>query len=179
MKLNFCRVMRALAQRHGDAEAVVNLERGRRISFRDFHLLTNRIANAIRGPLGIGLGDRFLLILENDNLALMHMAMFLKQEGTAVLTNMRDSLEEHRRQIECVAPKLVILENRLLATHLPMLREAGCVVVAMDAAADLPADVQSLPDLIETVSDADNDVALEQNSHIAMMRFTGGTTGKG
>lgn len=179
MKLNFCRVMRALAQRHGDAEAVVNLERGRRISFRDFHLLTNRIANAIRGPLGIGLGDRFLLILENDNLALMHMAMFLKQEGTAVLTNMRDLLEEHRRQIECVAPKLVILENRLLATHLPMLREAGCVVVAMDAAADLPADVQSLPDLIETVSDADNDVALEQNSHIAMMRFTGGTTGKG
>lgn len=179
MKLNFCRVMRTLAQRHGEAEAVVNLERGRRISFRDFHLLTNRIANAIRGPLGIGPGDRFMLILENDNLALMHMAVFLKQEGAAVLTNMRDSLEEHRRQIEYVAPKLVILENRLLETHLPMLREAGCTVVAMDAAAELPGGVLSLPDLIETVSDADNDVALEQHSHIAMMRFTGGTTGKG
>ncbi|KAJ8134989.1 hypothetical protein OY671_011798, partial [Metschnikowia pulcherrima] len=124
------------------------------------------------------LGDRFLLISENDNSASMHMAMFLKQEGTAVLTNMRDSLEEHRRQIECVAPKSVISENRSLATHSPMSREAGCVVVAMDAAADSPADVQSSPDSIETVSDADNDVALEQNSHVAMMRFTGGTTGK-
>jgi len=87
MKLNFCRVMRAIAVRHGDNEALVNVERGRRLSYRDYHLLTNRIANAIRGELGIGLGDRFMLILENDNLSLMHMPMFLKQEGTAVLAD--------------------------------------------------------------------------------------------
>lgn len=179
MKLNFCRVMRGLVRRSGDAEALVNVERGRRLSYRDYHLLTNRIANAIRGELGIGLGDRFMLILENDNLSLLHMPMFLKQEGTAVLTNLRDSLEEHRRQVEFVEPKLVILENRLLETHLAMLREQGCRVVAVDRQADLPADVLALPDLIDRASDHDNDVALDQTGHTAMMRFTGGTTGKG
>jgi acyl-CoA synthetase (AMP-forming)/AMP-acid ligase II len=179
MKLNFCRVMRGLVQRFGDAEALVNIERDRRFSYREYHLLTNRIANAIRGELGLGFGDRFLLILENDNLALMHMPMFLKQEATVVLTNLRDSLEEHRRQIEFVKPRLVILENRLLSTHLPMLREQGCQVVVVDREADLPVDVVALPDVIARASDKDNAVALDQISHIAMMRFTGGTTGKG
>lgn len=179
MKLNFCRVMRGLVRRFGDAEALVNVERGRRFSYREYHLLTNRIANAIRDELGVGPGDRFLLILENDNLSLLHMPMFLKQEGTAVLTNMRDSLEEHRRQVEFVKPKLVVLENRLLGTHLPMLRETGCQVVVVDKEVDLPADVLALPDLIDRASDRDNDVALDQTGHTAMMRFTGGTTGNG
>lgn len=179
MKLNFCRVMRGLVQRFGNAEALVNIERGRRISYRDYHLLTNRIANAIRGELGLGFGDRFLLILENDNLALMHMPMFLKQEATVVLTNLRDSLEEHRRQIDFVKPKLVILENHLLSTHLTMLREHGCRIIAVDRGSDLPEDVLAMPDLIARASDIDNDVALDQTSHIALMRFTGGTTGKG
>ncbi len=171
--------MRGLVRRHGEAEALVNVERGRRLTYREYHLITNRIANAIRGELEIGLGDRFMLILENDNLSLLHMPMFLKQEGTAVLTNMRDSLEEHRRQIEFVRPKLVILENRLLESHLAMLRELDCMVVAVDAASDLPEGVQCLPDLIERASEEDNDVALDQTGHTAMMRFTGGTTGKG
>lgn len=179
MKLNFCRVMRGLVRRHGEAEALVNIERGRRFSYLEYHLLTNRIANAVRDELGIGMDDRFMLILENDNLSLMHMPMFLKQEGTAVLTNMRDSLEEHHRQIEFVRPKLVILENRLLETHYAMLNRQDCIVVAVDAADDLPAGVLALPDLVARASDEDNDVALDQINHTAMMRFTGGTTGKG
>lgn len=74
MKLNFCRVMRSLAQRHGDKEAIVNVERNRRYSFRQYHLLTNRIANALRDQLAIGRGDKFMLILENDNVSLMQTA---------------------------------------------------------------------------------------------------------
>ena len=52
MKLNFSRVMRMLALRHGDKEALVNIERNRRYSFTEYHLLTNRIANALRTTLG-------------------------------------------------------------------------------------------------------------------------------
>ena len=123
MKLNFCRVMRGLVRRFGDAVALVNVERGRRLSYREYHLRTNRIANALRDELDIGHGDRFMLILENDNLSLLHMPMFLKQEGTAVLTNLRDSLEEHRRRVEFGKPKLVILENRLPVVN--MIDSAG------------------------------------------------------
>lgn len=177
MILNFCRVMRHLALRHGEREAIVNIERNRRFTFSEYHLLTNRIANALRLELGLSAGDRFLLILENDNLTLLHFPTFLKQEATAVMSNLRDSPEEHRRQVEYIQPKVVFIENHLLETHLGMLQSAGCTVVAMDQlAAPIPG-VLCFWDLIEKASDADNDVALDQHSHPILMRFTGSTTG--
>lgn len=183
MKLNFCRVMRSLARRHGDKEAIVNVERNRRYSFREYHLLTNRIANALRDRLAVGRGDRFMLILENDNVSLMQFATIFKQEGTAVMTNMRDSVDEHRWQVDLARPKVVFIENKLIASHGPMLREAGCTIVVMD-----PLDAQhegeggdllTFQELIDSATDADNDVALDQHAHTAVMRFTGGTTGRG
>lgn len=71
MKQNFGRLMQTLAQRYGSKEAVVNVERNRRYTFDEFHRLTNRIANALRTTLQVGKGDTFMLILENDNLALL------------------------------------------------------------------------------------------------------------
>lgn len=177
MVLNFCRVMRHLALRHGEREAIVNVERNRRYTFSEYHRLTNRIANALRGELSLGPGDRFLLILENDNLTLLHFPTFLKQEATAVMSNLRDSPEEHRRQVEFIRPKVVFIENRLLQTHLAMLQAAGCTVVAMDPLARPEAGVLSFWDLVDASSDADNDVALDQHSHPILMRFTGSTTG--
>ena len=179
MKLNFCRTMRLIAQRHGSREAIVNVERNRRYSYLEYHLLTNRIANALRGSLGVRAGDRFMLILENDNLTLMQLPAFLKQEGTAVMTNLRDSLEEHQRQIEFVMPKTVFIESRLLASHLPMLQAAGSTVVVMDPVDDLPTGVVDFWTMIAAASEEDNDVALDQQDHTVLMRFTGGTTGMG
>jgi acyl-CoA synthetase (AMP-forming)/AMP-acid ligase II len=178
MKLNFCRVMRHLAMRHGDKEAIVNIERNRRYTFREYHLLTNRIADALRSQLGITAGDKFLLILENDNLSLLHFPMFLKQEGTAVMSNLRDSVEEHRWQVELVKPKVVFIENHLLDSHVEMLQAAGCIVVAMDKMARPIPEVLQFWDMVEAASDADNDVALEQHAHPVLMRFTGSTTGR-
>ena len=178
MKLNFCRVMRQLALRHGEAEAIVNIERNRRFSYRGYHLLTNRIANALRGPLGVGPGDFFMVILENDNLALLQFPAVLKQAGTVVMTNMRDSFDEHRWQVEFVKPKVVFIENRLLGTHLEMLQAAGCIVVAMDPLERPLPGVLQFWDLVAAASDADNDVALDQHQHMTLMRFTGGTTGR-
>jgi len=177
LKLNFCRTMRLIAQRHGDREAIVNVERDRRYSYLEYHLLTNRIANTLRGPLGVGPGERFMLILENDNLTLLQLPVFLKQQGIAVMTNLRDSMEEHQRQVEFLQPKVVFLESRLLATHLPMLQAAGCTVVAMDPVDKLPSGVLDFWSLIAAASDEDNDVALDQHAHTVLMRFTGGTTG--
>lgn len=183
MKQNFCRVMRNLALRYGDKEAIVNVERNRRYSFREYHLLTNRIANALRNQLAVGSGDKFMLILENDNVSLMQFATIYKQEGTAVMTNMRDSVDEHRWQVDLVKPKVVFIENKLLDSHAPMLREAGCTIVVMDPLeAQYEGDVTnilSFQELVANASDADNDVALDQHWHTAMMRFTGGTTGRG
>lgn len=40
-----------------------------------------------------------------------------KQEATVVLTNLRDPMQEHARQMEQVMPKVVFLETRLLDTY--------------------------------------------------------------
>ena len=178
MKMNFCRVMRLMAQRFGSQEAIVNVERQRRYTYQQYHLLSNRIANAMRGTLALGHGDKFLLILDNDNLSLMMFPTVLKQEATVAMTNLRDTLEEHTRQIEQVKPKVVFIETRLLEQYYDMLRTHGCQIVAMDALAVPRPGVQAFWDLVDAASEQDNDVELDTARHIFMLRFTGGTTGK-
>ncbi|AOY94452.1 long-chain fatty acid--CoA ligase [Cupriavidus sp. USMAA2-4] len=182
MKMNFCRVMRLMSLRFRDRQAIVNVERGRSYSYREYHLLTNRIADALRNALGVGKGDKFLLILENDNLSLMMLPTVLKQEGTVVMTNLRDAPEEHARQIELVKPKVVFIETRLLDGYYDMLRAAGCEIVIMD---DLTPEqavrpgVRAFWHLVDAASELDADVELDDDEHICMLRFTGGTTGQG
>ena len=180
MKLNFSRVMRMMAQRFADREALVNVERNRRYNYSEYHLLTNRIANALRTTLVVGKGDKFMMILENDNLGLLHIATIYKQEGTGAFTNLRDSIDEHSWQVAFIKPKVVFIENRLLDTYHAMLREHGCTVVVMDPLdGPAPEGVLQFWDVVNAASDEDNDVALDQHEHTVLLRFTGGTTGRG
>ena len=72
MKTNYCRVMATMALRYRNNIAIVNVERQRRYTFPEYHRLTNRIANMARNALGLRRGDTALLILDNDNLSLLH-----------------------------------------------------------------------------------------------------------
>tara|TARA_Y100000296_G_scaffold87491_1_gene135715 strand:- start:21089 stop:22675 length:1587 start_codon:yes stop_codon:yes gene_type:complete len=182
MKMNFSRIMRLLALRHRDQEAIVNIERNRRFTYAQYHLLTNRIADALRTTLQVGKGDRFMLILDNDNLSLMMFPTTFKQEGTVVMTNRRDPLEEHARQLELVKPKVVFLETILLDSYYDTLRSHGCSIVLMDPLSAEQAarpGVYSFWALVEAASEQDHDLELDSDEHICMLRFTGGTTGKG
>ena len=82
MLINFSIISENLARTFGPLEAIFNVERQRRYTFAEYHLLTNRIANVLRDDLGLGKGDRYLLILENDNLALLR-----KRQLSAVLNH--------------------------------------------------------------------------------------------
>jgi acyl-CoA synthetase (AMP-forming)/AMP-acid ligase II len=181
MIFNFGRTMLLLAQRFGEKEAIVNTERNRRYTFSEYHLLTNRIANLLRFSLKLGKGDYFLLILDNDSMSLLQFPAIFKQEATAVMANLRDSVDEHHRQIQMISPKVVFIESRLLNTHSQMLRDQNCTVVLMDppsaAEIDLYPEVLSFWDLVEAASDAESEVELDQDTHPALLRFTGGTTG--
>jgi acyl-CoA synthetase (AMP-forming)/AMP-acid ligase II len=181
MKTDFSRVMELMAMRFGEAEAVVNVERGRRFSFRAYHRLTNRIANMMRGALALAAGDVAVAMVENDNLMLLHFPTAFKQAATIAFTNFRDSFAEHMLQVELVTPKVVFIENGLLATHYQALRERGCAIVAMDPLAEaerLPG-VLSFWELVEAADEANPGVELDVHQHTAILRFTGGTTGAG
>lgn len=178
MKMNFCRIMMGMALRYRDNVAIVNVERKRRFTYPEYHRLTNRIANAMRDTLGLGRGDNVLLVLDNDNLSLVHWPAILKQEATFAFSNQRDSPAEHARQIAYLSPKAVLIETRMLPAYSDMLTNAGCKIVIMDRVPDLPRTVCCFWDLLDHASDQDNDVELDTQNHIAVLRFSGGTSGR-
>ncbi len=179
MQINFSNHIQMLADKFGDREALVNIERNRRYSFREFHLLTNRIVNAMHEKLNLGLGDCFVNILDNDNMSLIHFATIFKGRATGAFTNFRDALSEHIWQVETCKAKVAFIENNLLESHYHMLRERDVLIVCMDPLAEPKEGVYPFWDLIEGVSDENPNVVHDDRGHCALIRFTGGTTGTG
>ncbi len=179
MKLNFARVAAATARQYADREALVNIERNRRYTFRELHLLTNRIANMMLEKLELRRGDRYLLILDNDNMGLLHHWTIFKGEAAAAFTNFRDTCDEHSWQIDWIEPKVVFLEVALVDRHYDMLRERGVQIVCMDPLPGVREGLHYFWDLLDGVSDTTPQVESDTIRDILLYRFTGGTTGKG
>jgi fatty-acyl-CoA synthase len=177
--MNFARTVEAMARQYGDAEALVNVERQRRYTFRELHSLTNRIANMMASKLGLGRGDRYLLILDNDNLSLLHQWTIFKGEAAAAFTNYRDSADEHTWQIDVIEPKVVFLEVDLVDRYYAVLRARNIEIVAMDRPPYEREGLQYFWDLLHDVSDELPPVEHDTTKDIVLYRFTGGTTGKG
>jgi acyl-CoA synthetase (AMP-forming)/AMP-acid ligase II len=178
MKANFTLTMEPLVRRYGNQEALVNIERGRRYTFRELQRLTNRIVNMMRERLRLARGDVYLCLLENDNLSLLHTWTALKGEAAAAWTNFRESFEEHRWQVDFIRPKVVFLENALLDRYFDMLRERGVRVVCMDPPPVPREGLDYFWDLLEGVSDADPRIESDVCEDALIYRFTGGTTGR-
>ncbi|GMG95077.1 AMP-binding protein [Cupriavidus metallidurans] len=181
MEINFAHLMEHTAVRWADREALVNIERNRRYSYRELHALTNRIVNMMRSKLALHRGDTYLCILENDNLSLLHTWTALKGEAAAAFTNLRDPFDDHRWQVDFMRPKVVFLENDLLHRYYPMLRALGATVVCMDALPPGMAQAEGLHafwDLLEDESEDDPGVESDIHASPLLYRFTGGTTGR-
>lgn len=181
MKMDFSRVMGLMAVRFRDIKAVVNVERDRSFTFEEYHRLTNQVANVMRGPLGLGKGDVAIAMVDNDSLTLLHFPTVFKQEATIAFSNFRDSHAEHLWQVDLVKAKVVFLENKLLPLYHADLAQRGCTIVVMDPLSEaekLPG-VLSFWDLVNEAADTNPGIELDVHEHVAVLRFTGGTTGKG
>jgi len=176
-KVDFPQLFRRLAEQHGDSPALINTERDRRYSFSELHALTNRIANMLRTTLDLGTGDRYLLILENDNLALMHLWTILKGPASAVFSNVRDSLAEHLRMAAFLRPKCVFVEAVMAARYAAPLQTMDIKVVVVDTPAEPVPGIYDFWSLVNAASDAEPPVEIERYAHTPLYRFTGGTTG--
>jgi fatty-acyl-CoA synthase len=185
MKINFSSHFQALSDKFGDQEAIINVERNRRFTFSEFHRLSNKIVNMMRDRFSLGAGDSFLNILNNDNLSLLHYPTIFKGNVLGVMTNYRDSLDEHAWQVECADPKLVFIENELIDSHYELLRAHGAVVICMDPVEKVREGKKRREglyyfwDLIAEASDENPDIAIDDREHAAVIRFTGGTTDRG
>ena len=177
MQINFSLVSEGLARTYGDAECIVNVERNRRYSFRDYHLLTNRIVNMMLTRLDLKRGDFWMSILNNDSLSLLSFFTTFKGEACACYTNMTDTLEVQEQQIALVRPKVVFIEAELLPTHYALLKQSGLTIVSMDPPpAEFP-DALHFWSLLEGISDGNPDVVNDDRKDCLLLRFSGGTTG--
>ena len=149
MRTNYCRVMATMALRYQKQHCVGQRRETTTLYVSGYHRLTNRIANMVRDTLGLRRGDTALLILDNDNLSLLHFPTIYKQEATFAFSNMRDSVEEHAWQIRHVRPKAVFIETRMLDAYHVCCARSGCAIVVMDRVPGLPADVHCFWDLVE------------------------------
>ncbi len=70
MLVNMGRVFQQTALRFADNPAVINIERGRRYTYTRMHQLTNRLSHVLKHRFGLGQGDFYATILDNDNMAL-------------------------------------------------------------------------------------------------------------
>ena len=179
MKINFSTISERLADTFGDREALINIERDRRYTFREYHLLTNRIVNMMRQKLDLRRGDYWVNILDNDNASLMHFFTAMKGEAAACYTNYRDSLEDHTYQVDTVDAKVVFLEADLLASHYEMLRARQVTIVSMDPPEKDYPGVHNFWDLMAGVDDGNPNVVNDDRRDLLILRFTGGTTGRG
>ncbi len=179
MKVNFSTQFEALADRHGDREALVHVERGKRYTYSEFHRVSNQIVNMMTDTLKLGLGDRFINLLNQDSMSLLHVPTIFKGPVTGAWTNYRDSFDEHAWQVERCEPKVAFVENDLLDTRFEMLREHGVTVVCMDEPTESADGLLTFWDLVNSASAENPDYVLDDREHVALIRFTGGTTGKG
>lgn len=125
------RIFQQTALRYAGNPAVINVERGRRFTYARMHELSNRLSHVLKQRFGLGQGDFYATILDNDNMALFHPWM-LKSPVGAVWIDVRDSVGEQASRISYAAPKLVILENRLLPTLYEHLQAHKIKLVVMD-----------------------------------------------
>ena len=174
MQIDFSVVSENLAKTYGDADCIVNVERDRRYSFREYHRLTNRVVNMMRARLALRRGDVWLCILNNDNLSVLSFFTAFKGEACACYTNTTDALDDQARQIDLVKPKVVFIEATLLPTHYALLKERGLTVVSMDPPPGEFADVLHFWALLEGASDDNPNVVHDDRKDCLVLRFTGG-----
>ncbi len=180
MLVNMGRVFKQNVLRYGSRTALVNVERGRRFSFAELHLLSNQMSSLLTGRFGLGEGDFYALILENDNVGLFHPWM-LKCPLSAVWIDIRESLDEKLAQIDYAQPKLVFVEAHFLEQLHEPLKERGVEIVCLDAPGPEFAGVHDFWQLVAEASPAEVEaefVADDAGQHISVLRFTGGTTGR-
>jgi fatty-acyl-CoA synthase len=180
MLANMGRIMRQISLLHGDRTALINMERGRRFTYRQMHDLSNRVSNFLRDHFSLGEGDFYATLLANEHMGLFHPWMLKSPVGAAWI-DVRESTAEQLDQIDRAAPGLVFCEAAVVPAMYEPLEKRGIAIVSMDPPRERFPGVHLFWDLVEAASvrEIDEDVAADDPyRHISVLRFTGGTTGR-
>jgi crotonobetaine/carnitine-CoA ligase len=172
------------AARYGDRVYLTCLPDSLQVSYRDLHLITNRVANGLQS---LGLGDKphLALLMENCPEAVFALLAIGKLGGVAAPINAAARGDQLRYFVELSDAVAVIVEEALLGRLLEVLPScpeirAVVVVPSEPGAAPLPATAAERPlyDWTQLERFPDSDPGVEVRfDQLAMLAFTSGTTG--
>ncbi len=180
MLVNMGRVIRQTVQRFSNRIALINKERDRCFTYAQMHKLSNKISHILTNRFKLGHGDFYVTLLANDHIGMFHPWMF-KCPVTAVWLDIRESLDEKLKQIDQAAPRVIFLEKKFLAEMSAPLMQRGIDIICMDESCERHPQLYYFWELCKAASDAEVKAEFDYEDaakHIAVMRFTGGTTGE-
>ncbi|MCL2529750.1 MAG: AMP-binding protein [Coriobacteriia bacterium] len=179
MLVNFGKMMLNTALAYRNKEALVNVEKNRRFTFMELHLITNKICNAMTDTYLMKKGDVFVTLLKNDDSSLFSVWM-AKGKATSFWMDYLDSYDNHLEQLDQAKPRLAFLDRSILERYYQAMqaRKVQIVCLGADQGEELYPGVISFEDFLEDASEAETDVEYDDGRHIVAMRYTGGTTGK-
>jgi acyl-CoA synthetase (AMP-forming)/AMP-acid ligase II len=180
MLANMGRLIGQTARRYAGHTALINVERNRRFTYGEMHRLTNRMCHVVSQRFGLGSGQFYAILLENDHVGFFHPWMFKCPAGAVWLDageNPRIILE----QVDLTQARAIFLEAKFLDPLLESLVERDMEVISMDPPRVNHPRVHYFWDLVAQSSEGDLNAEIDYDDarrHPAVLRFTGGTTGR-
>lgn len=174
-QLSVNQVLRTAALRHGRREALYCVSTGRRLSFRDVHLRSNRLAHALLG-LGLQRGSVVAFMCSNRAEILDIYAALAKSGLVGLPLNYRLAPMEISELIKAMGATALICEARFgsvlehLRSHTPEVRHVLWI------GPDVPQGCASYEGLMERASDTEPSIETDEHSAY-YFNLTSGTTG--
>jgi acyl-CoA synthetase (AMP-forming)/AMP-acid ligase II len=178
--VNFAKYGIINAQKYPDKEFLVELRPSqgvrRALTWKKFNEETNKVANYLRGEIGIKKGD-FILHLQMNSLEwVITFHAILRVGATAVPLNFRFAGSDIKHAAKACDPKAFILGDGFLPKVEPIQSELSTVTSYICLGDNVPAGMIPYSDIIKDGNPANILVDVDKDAPAELM-FTSGTTG--
>ncbi|MEM1578791.1 MAG: AMP-binding protein [Archaeoglobaceae archaeon] len=155
-------------------EAIVNVERGRRLTFEELANITNQMANALI-ELGV---EKIATMVYNDNQVIFCRFSVPKLPILNLWLGIRESFASCVAQIEFVNPSHLFVDRDFVPLFYEYCKKKEIKLVCMDEPPEGYEDVENFSELWKEESKTPPDVLVDITKP-SVIRYTAGTTGEG
>jgi len=174
--LTFPFILEANAKRYPEKEAIVDYTYGKRFTYHESWIRTNKIANALI-DLGIGDGDKVAYVGYNREELLHLLFGAAKIRAIVVPLNFRLILSQWVSQVNHADATILVCEDNLIEKIDPGRSDMPAVKHYIGYGDNVPSDWLNFEALVERASDKDPDVEVRYNDLVSIS-YTSGTTGE-
>lgn len=176
IKLRMSRIINWPALYYPNKEALVNVERNRRLTFKELAEITNQMANALHELLNGK--DEIATLLNNDNQVLFCRFVVPKLPILNLWLGIRESYLTNLSQLNFIKPSHLFVESEFVPLYYEYCKKNGIKLICMDEAPKGYEDIENFWELCKNQSKTPPDLLVDITKP-TVIRYTAGTTGEG